>query len=130
MMKYIYVRTDDNQWTVGTYLPDNKWVPESDHGVEPEAADRAHELNRDGRSHVCPDDKDWKFNQPLELEAWLHDTIGCTLTPLSREVRNDLLRTGIDTIKGGGLRGDICDAWRKKYGDRLFEMLDRNKLYV
>lgn len=45
---YIYRQTEFGEyslWTVGFYLPDGKWNPESDHSDSEEAAKRVHWLN-------------------------------------------------------------------------------------
>lgn len=42
---FVYIKSDDELWTVGHYKPDGKWVPESDHGVEEDAAKRTAWLN-------------------------------------------------------------------------------------
>lgn len=45
MNGYMYKRTEDELWTVGTYTPDGTWEPESDWGHPDEAAARVHFLN-------------------------------------------------------------------------------------
>lgn len=43
-MSYVYIRTEPGLWTVGHY-DGGTWEPESDHGAEREAAERAAWLN-------------------------------------------------------------------------------------
>ena len=42
---YVYVKSEPGLWTVGHYTPDGKWVAESDHDSEQDAADRVNTLN-------------------------------------------------------------------------------------
>jgi hypothetical protein len=42
---WLYMRTEDQLWTVGFYRPDGTWEPESDHGSKDEAAERVRYLN-------------------------------------------------------------------------------------
>lgn len=48
---YVYKQTEpgtmyyNGLWTVGFYTPDGKWIPESDHNSQEEAAKRVHYLN-------------------------------------------------------------------------------------
>ena len=43
---YVYIKTEENLWTVGFYDPRNSnFVPESDYNSKQEAADRVHYLN-------------------------------------------------------------------------------------
>lgn len=44
-MSFVYKRTEPGLWTVGHYGFGGKWEPESDHGSEREAAERAAHLN-------------------------------------------------------------------------------------
>lgn len=52
-MNYVYIQSEkpnsDNNYhslfTVGFYLPDGKWEPESDHSTRDAAAERVHYLN-------------------------------------------------------------------------------------
>ena len=44
-MKYVYIKSESQLWTVGFYDPQGKWVPESDYGSTEEAAKRVHYLN-------------------------------------------------------------------------------------
>lgn len=46
-MSYVYKKSEPGLWTVGTYDPDKKWRPESDHNSEKLAEDRVHFLNGD-----------------------------------------------------------------------------------
>lgn len=47
---YVYIKSEPNLWTVGFYHPvEGKWMPESDHGTEDEAAARVHYLNGGSR---------------------------------------------------------------------------------
>ena len=58
---YVYKQTERTLWTVGFYMPDGRWEPESDHDSPEEAAKRVHYLNgsRDGELvrlvHQCDD---------------------------------------------------------------------------
>lgn len=42
---YVYINSEPGLWTVGYYMPNGKFDPESDHGSIKEAADRVHYLN-------------------------------------------------------------------------------------
>lgn len=42
---YIYLKSEDNLWTVGHYAPDGKFIPESDHATVDKATERVHYLN-------------------------------------------------------------------------------------
>lgn len=50
---YVYILSEDFReagerhrlWTVGHYRPDGKFIPESDHSKQEEAASRVHYLN-------------------------------------------------------------------------------------
>jgi len=46
---YVYILSEHNShgslWTVGFYVPNGKWIPESDHESKEKAADRVHYLN-------------------------------------------------------------------------------------
>lgn len=44
-MRYVYIRSESNLWTVGFYDPNGKWNPESDHDNSEDAAKRVHYLN-------------------------------------------------------------------------------------
>lgn len=44
-MSFVYKRTEPGLWTVGHYGFGGKWEPESDHGSEREASERAAYLN-------------------------------------------------------------------------------------
>jgi len=43
--RYVYGKTDDDCWTVGFFLPDGGWMPESDHADPDAAAERVNFLN-------------------------------------------------------------------------------------
>lgn len=45
MSGFVYIRSEPGLWTVGTYGPDGKWHPESDHGNPGAAAERVAALN-------------------------------------------------------------------------------------
>lgn len=45
MGSYIYIQSEPGLWTVGFYLPDGQWHPESDHPTKEWAANRVHWLN-------------------------------------------------------------------------------------
>ena len=50
VLMYVYIHSETNeygQWlyTVGFYLPNGKFSPESDHDTEKSAAERVHYLN-------------------------------------------------------------------------------------
>lgn len=50
VVMYVYIKSEPNLWTVGFYHPvEGKWMPESDHGTEDEAAARVHYLNGGSR---------------------------------------------------------------------------------
>lgn len=42
---YVYIESEPGLWTVGFYDPQEKWHPESDHGIKEEAARRVAWLN-------------------------------------------------------------------------------------
>jgi hypothetical protein len=42
---YVYIRTQDDLWTVGFYTPSGKWQAESDHDEPEKAAERVAWLN-------------------------------------------------------------------------------------
>lgn len=42
---YVYIRTEPGLYTVGFYLSNGTWIPESDFNDREEAADRVHYLN-------------------------------------------------------------------------------------
>jgi hypothetical protein len=42
---YVYLRSENQLWTVGFYTPEGKWVPESDYDCMADAAERVHWLN-------------------------------------------------------------------------------------
>jgi hypothetical protein len=42
---YVYIKTEQNLWTVGFYNPDGKWEAESDWNDFELAAKRVHYLN-------------------------------------------------------------------------------------
>lgn len=42
---YVYLKSEQGVWTVGFYLPDGEWYPESDYNSSEEAAKRVHYLN-------------------------------------------------------------------------------------
>lgn len=42
---YVYIQSEPGLWTVGFYLPNGDWYPESDHASPEEAARRVHYLN-------------------------------------------------------------------------------------
>jgi hypothetical protein len=42
---YVYIKTESQLWTVGSYTPTGKWEAESDHSSQEEAAARVHYLN-------------------------------------------------------------------------------------
>lgn len=42
---YVYIRSEENLWTVGFYDPTGKWHSDSDHSDSEEAADRVAHLN-------------------------------------------------------------------------------------
>ena len=44
-MSYVYIKSEPSLWTVGFYLPDGKWEPESDCASKESAAIRVHFLN-------------------------------------------------------------------------------------
>lgn len=43
-MSYVYIKTEENLWTVGFYDPKGKWVSESDHNTLKSASKRVHWL--------------------------------------------------------------------------------------
>ena len=47
---YVYIRSEQNLYTVGFYDPKGKWEPESDFNTTKEAAERVHYLNGGNRS--------------------------------------------------------------------------------
>lgn len=95
-MSYVYQRSEPGLWTVGYYLPDGKWVPESDHGNEDKAAGRVHWLNG-GSKAAAPgmvrveDNLDYAMLRELQAmlaDAW-SDKDGAFLdkmTSLTREL--------------------------------------------
>lgn len=51
---WVYIRTDENMWTVGFFAPpDYEWVTDSDHPDPESAAQRVHWLNG-GTSKASP----------------------------------------------------------------------------
>lgn len=44
-MKYVYIESEANLFTVGFYDLSGKWHPESDHEFKQDAANRVHYLN-------------------------------------------------------------------------------------
>lgn len=44
-MSWVYIKSEPRLWTVGFYDPNGKFVPESDHSSDEEAAARVHYLN-------------------------------------------------------------------------------------
>ena len=42
---YVYIKSENQLWTVGFYKPDGKWNPESDHDTAEDAAKRVAYLN-------------------------------------------------------------------------------------
>lgn len=42
---WVYIRSENELWTVGFYTPDGKFHPESDHESKKKAAERVHWLN-------------------------------------------------------------------------------------
>lgn len=42
---YVYIKSEPGLWTVGFFLPDGKWRPESDFNSMREAARRVNYLN-------------------------------------------------------------------------------------
>lgn len=44
-MGYVYIKSEPCLWTVGFYLPNGKWEPESDWDNPEDAAARVHYLN-------------------------------------------------------------------------------------
>ena len=44
-MSYVYIRSEPTLWTVGSYKPDGKFEPESDHDNTRDAAARVAWLN-------------------------------------------------------------------------------------
>jgi hypothetical protein len=45
---YVYIKSENQLWTVGFYSPDGRWNPESDHESKDKAAERVHYLNGGG----------------------------------------------------------------------------------
>ncbi|KAF0234878.1 hypothetical protein [Fundidesulfovibrio putealis] len=50
--RYVYGKTDEETWTVGFFLPDGAWMPESDHTDPDAAAERVNFLNGQERQGV------------------------------------------------------------------------------
>lgn len=50
---WVYIKTEDNLWTVGFYSPSGSWHLDSDHKTKELAAKRVHWLNG-GRSESAP----------------------------------------------------------------------------
>ncbi len=44
-MSFVYRKSEPQLWTVGVYLPDGTYEPESDHESPEDAAARVHYLN-------------------------------------------------------------------------------------
>lgn len=42
---YVYIRSEENLWTVGFYDPIGEWHSDSDHETKADAADRVAHLN-------------------------------------------------------------------------------------
>ena len=42
---YVYLKSEPGLYTVGFYDPKGKWIPESDHSKQEDAAKRVHYLN-------------------------------------------------------------------------------------
>lgn len=42
---WVYIKSEDNLWTVGFYNPAGRWHPESDHDSRKSAAARVNYLN-------------------------------------------------------------------------------------
>lgn len=42
---FVYIRSEEELWTVGFYKPNGEWMPESDWRSPEEAAERVHYLN-------------------------------------------------------------------------------------
>ena len=45
MSRYVYIKSEEQLYTVGFYTPNNEWVGESDYGTREDAAARVHYLN-------------------------------------------------------------------------------------
>lgn len=44
-MRYVYIKSESQLWTVGLYDPNGNWIPESDHDSPASAAERVILLN-------------------------------------------------------------------------------------
>ncbi len=42
---YVYIKSEPNLWTVGSYDPKGEWHPDTDHKSKESAAERVHYLN-------------------------------------------------------------------------------------
>jgi len=58
MGNYVYIKSEPNLWTVGFYDPQGKWIPESDHGNQHDAAERVVRLNGGHPIKETQDDRD------------------------------------------------------------------------
>jgi len=42
---YVYIESEQGLWTVGFFMPNGKWVSESDYSIKENAAERVVKLN-------------------------------------------------------------------------------------
>lgn len=75
-MNYVYIQSEPNLWTAGFYMPDGKWISESDHFSGESAAAQVHYLNGGG----LPDEEPTK----AELLEALEDAVA-DLAPTPKE---------------------------------------------
>jgi hypothetical protein len=70
---YVYIRSESNLYTVGFYDPAGKWLPESDHPTEGDAAARVHYLNGGGGAlpaEAIEREASWTLRDTIRGEVW------------------------------------------------------------
>lgn len=53
---YVYIKSEEQLWTVGHYDPNGKWHPDSDHNDPEEAARRTAWLNGSIPKYIVPNE--------------------------------------------------------------------------
>ncbi len=96
-MSYVYIKSEPQLWTVGIYLPDGRWGPESDHDNEASAAERVRWLNGGGVKPLTGDERGQLIAENDELRSMLaHCYAGSALYDEDGELQDNRAEPFID----------------------------------
>lgn len=95
---FVYIKSEPGLWTVGHYSGGEKWMAESDHTSESEAADRAAYLNG---GNVGPDPSDLQL-----IGEWLCGQVSLvdSYSGVSKNAFENIAREAVKRFRLAGIK--------------------------